>query len=465
MVLQNKYKAKASRRYNSEKATTEHTEPSSSKPGYRTRFANKYGRNNNGLNRSHDGQQQADSDSDSQDGSIGSSDEDEDGDAEFPSLAKAAAASDPSQAPRPEQDASNPSRGKYARRKLGESKLARLERLEAAKDPRLPDDEEPEPEVDISNLVARVAALGDSASTQAGIAEEIARSRGQHETASDVENDIDHSLAYLHEKERQRQKAKGRGGAVHSPPDEARKAALEALNVDADGNAIDYEALQKEKEKAEAVRALKARFQGHGVGERQRQDAKTRTVPSIQIGPHAASPSSSKSSSGESMPSTDGAPATGTLSDSLAAEIESSLAKARSSSANAETSSVASGRSSFSTTFGRRKSPLAATTTSTSQADRPHSGGSSSAAVRTERIDSFLFSLNDRSLAGGKDPSVFSLSSAGLNGGSIGKGSSPQLYRGSNRFDPPRMPQQKSAMPSTPGEMGRLESFLDDMLG
>ncbi|CBQ68039.1 conserved hypothetical protein [Sporisorium reilianum SRZ2] len=468
MVLQNKYKAKASRRYNSRKPSTGDAEPSSSKPGYRQRFADKHNRNN-GLNGSHGGEQEADGDQDEQDddsqqGSIGSGDEEEveeeeeEGDAEFPSLAKAAATSDLSQALRSEQDASNPSRGKYARRKLGESKLARLERLEAAKDPRLPDDQEPEPEVDISNLVARVAALGDSASTQAGVAEEIARSRGQHETASDVENDIDHSLAYLHEKERQRQKAKGRGGEVQSPAGEATTVALEALNVDADGNAIDYEALQKEKEKADAVRALKARFQGHGVGERQRPDAKPRSVPSIQIGPHAAS--SSKSASSPTASSIHSTPTSGTLSDTLTAEIESSLAKARNSSANAETGSVNSGRSSFSTTFGRRKSPLAATT-SNSQPERPRSG-SSSASARTERIDSFLFSLNDRSVAG-KDPSVFSLSSAGFNGGS--SRASPQLNRSSNRSDTTAVSQQKSAINSTPGELGRLESFLDDMLG
>lgn len=456
MVLQNKYKAKASRRYNSSKASTDDADPSSSKPGYRHRFANKHGRKN-GLSTSHDGQQESDDDDDeddSQEGSVGSSQE-EDGDAEFPSLAKAAATSDSSRPLKSEQGPSIPSRGKYARRKLGESKLARLERLEAAKDPRLPDDEEPEPEVDISNLVARVAALGDSAGTQAGIAEEIARSRGQHETASDVENDIDHSLAYLHEKERQRQKAKGRGGAVHSPlPDEASKVALEALNVDADGNAINYEELQKEKEKAEAVRALKARFQGHGVGER-RADGKARAAPSIQIGPQAAS--SSKTASSE----TDGVPTNGTLSDSLTAEIESSLAKACNSSSNGETASVNLGRSSFSTTFGHRKSPLAATNPS-SQAERPHSG-SSPASHRTERIDSFLFSLNDRSVAAGKDPSVFSLSSPGFNGGD--SRSSPQLNRSSNHFDATTMAGQKGPIHSTPGELGRLESFLDDMLG
>ena len=440
MVLQNKYKARASRRYNSSKAATDDNEPGSSKPGYRHRFANKHrpahgppSHRDEAANASGSG---SEGDDDDEGESISGSDQEEES-ADFPSLAKAAAATSSSttQAPAQEDDPANPSRGKYARRRLGESKLARLERLEAAKDPRLPDDEEPEPEVDISNLVARVAALDASAGTQAGVAEEIARSRGQNETASDVENDIDHSLAYLHEKERQRQKAKGHGGAAQSP-DESRKVAFEAHDVDADGNAIDLEALQKEREKADAVRALKARFQGHAVGERSRPDGKPRSIPSIHIGP---GPALSPDNSGSAEPSS-----TGTLSDSLTAEIESSLAKSRNRTVNGETGSVHSGRSSFSTTFGRRKSPLAGGVSS--EADR----GSSH---RTERIDSFLASLNDRSAAG-NDPSIFQLSPIGSNGPSRAH----QQVRRAER--PPQQP-----IHSTAGELGRLESFLDDMLG
>ncbi|KAJ1030079.1 hypothetical protein NDA16_000992 [Ustilago loliicola] len=272
MVLQNKYKAKASRRYNNSKASTDDAEPGSSKPGFRQRFANRHRRQNESQSTQSDGEEASDADSDDdededededEEGALSGSDE-EDGNTDFPSLAKAAATSNgttTTAAQTEDDDSSNPNRGKYARRRLGESKLARLERLEAAKDPRLPDDEEPEPEVDISGLVARVAALGDAASTQAGLSEEIARSRAQHETASDVENDIDHSLSYLHEKERQRQKAKGRAAA--QAPEANNRVFAEALEVDADGNPIDYEALKKEKEKAEAVRALKARFQAN----------------------------------------------------------------------------------------------------------------------------------------------------------------------------------------------------------
>lgn len=443
MVLQNKYKAKASRRYNNSKASMDDAEPGSSKPGFRQRFANKQRRPHAAQSLQNGDEEGSDADSNSEDGEEASvsGSEEEDANTEFPSLAKAAATANGTNtttAQNEDDDPSNPTRGKYARRRLGESKLARLERLEAAKDPRLPDDEEPEPEVDISNLVARVAALGDSASTQAGVSEQIARSRAQHETASDVENDIDHSLAYLHEKERQRQKAKGRG--TTQTPETASKVVAEALEVDADGNPIDYEALKKEKEKAEAVRALKARFQGHGVGERSRSDTKPRAVPSIQIG---STPSSSN-------PNDDAAK--GNLSESLTAEIESSLAKSRRTT-NAETGSTHSGRSSFSTTFGRRKSPLAGVAT---DADN-RSGANGGPAHRTERVDSFLASLNDRSVAG-RDPSVFSLSPTGSLGMSR---PSPQPNRNSGSAE--RVPAQQ--IHSTPGELGRLESFLDDMLG
>lgn len=447
MVLQNKYKAKASRRYNSAKGSTEDgKEAGSSKPGYRHRFAKKHHGHASGSTSHRDGGDGGSSGSgsshdDEEGDAISGSNEEEEDNAEFPSLAKAAATSDPTQAPKVDEDPSNPSKGKYARRRLGESKLARLERLEAAKDPRLPDDEEPEPEVDISQLVARVAALGDSANTQAGIAAEIDRSRGQNETASDVENDIDHSLAYLHEKERQRQKAKGQG-----VPDESRKVTFEQQDVvDAEGNAIDLAALQKEKEKAEAVRALKARFQGHGVGERSRPDGKPpRSIPSIHIGPNG---------SGTASPSPSPA---GTLSDSLTAEIESSLVASRS--RTSETGSVNSGRSSFSTTFGRRKSPLAGIVSPAAAAE-PESRGSSSS-HRTERIDSFLASLNDRSVAG-RDPSVFTLSPAGSNG--VSRPSAQP--RTNSQQHGTHFAQQQQPIHSTPGELGRLESFLDDMLG
>ncbi|GAK62029.1 uncharacterized protein PAN0_001c0226 [Moesziomyces antarcticus] len=424
MVLQNKYKAKASRRYNSQKGEANDAEAGSSKPGYRQRFANKHRRSASAGGGPAEEESESGSGEDDEDHSGDSEDDDKDKD--FPSLANAASGSQTNTAS--EDDPSNPTRGKYARRRLGESKLARLERLEAAKDPRLPDDEEPEPEVDISNLVARVAAMGDLASTQAGLAEQIARSRAQNETASDVENDIDHSLAYLHERERQRQKAKGRGGA---DGDEASKHAAEALAAEADGEPIDLEALRKEKEKADAVRVLKARFQGHGVGEKRRPDAKPRVAPSIQIGPHAVPQSPADSDVAAAATAS-------TLSPGLTAEIESALAKTTS----GETASVGSGRSSFSTTFGRRRSPLAGV------AGTEQERGS---AQRTERIDSFLASINDRSVHGGRDPSVFSLSPQGG-------------YTAASRSASYR--DQKSMTPhSSHGELGRLENFLDDMLG
>ncbi|KAJ1027917.1 hypothetical protein NDA13_003370 [Ustilago tritici] len=457
MVLQNKYKAKASRRYNNSKATTDDAElgsskPGSSKPGFRQRFTNKH-RRPHATQLAQDGEEDgSDADSDDGDGEEGSlsGSDGEDDNTDFPSLAKAASTPNGTTAAPAkdnEDDPSNPNRGKYARHRLGESKLARLERLEAAKDPRLPDDQEPEPEVDISSLVARVAALGDSAATQAGLAEEIARSRAQHETASDVENDIDHSLAYLHEKERQRQKAKGRTTSHTS--DSNHKVVADAVQVDVDGNPIDYEALKKEKEKAEAVRALKARFQGHDVGERSRSDAKPRAVPSIHIGPRKPVISAELVGSQANA-------AEGDLSQSLTVEIESSLAKSPRTT-NGETSSVHSGRSSFSTTFGRRKSPLAGVSADSDSRKGANCGGS---ARRTERIDSFLASLNDRSV-NPSHPSVFQLSPTGTPGAARPSPHPTSRISGSAE----RVTPQYKGIQSTPGELGRLESFLDDMLG
>ncbi|KAJ1032345.1 hypothetical protein NDA18_001831 [Ustilago nuda] len=452
MVLQNKYKAKASRRYNNSKVTTDDAELGSSKPGFRQRFTNKH-RQPHATQSAQDGEEDgSDADSDDEDGEEGSlsGSDGEDDNTDFPSLAKAAATPNGTTAAPAkdnEDDPSNPNRGKYARRRLGESKLARLERLEAAKDPRLPDDQEPEPEVDISSLIVRVAALGNSAATQAGLAEEIARSRAQHETASDVEKDIDHSLAYLHEKERQRQKAKGR--TTSHTPDSNHKVVTDAVQVDIDGNPIDYEALKKEKEKAEAVRALKARFQGHDVGERSRSDAKPRAVPSIHIGPR-------KPVIPAELVGSQANAAEGDLSQSLTAEIESSLAKSPRTT-NGETSSIHSGRSSFSTTFGRRKSPLANVSADSDSRKGANCGGS---VRRTERIDSFLASLNDCSV-NPSHPSVFQLSPTGTLGAARPSPHPTSRISGSAE----RVTPQHKGIQSTPGELGRLESFLDDMLG
>jgi hypothetical protein len=384
----------------------------------------------------------------------GRNEETDEEDPSFPTLAKALETRTtpiPASGQAAEEDPSNPSTGKYARRRMGESRLAMIERLEAAKDPHLIAEEESEPEVDISNLLARVAALGDSEVTQAGMAEKVAKRRGKHETAVDVENDIDHNLSYLHEKERQRQRAKGRGGSTSAS--EARTRTIQELSsIDAEGNEIDYEQMKKEKEKAEAVRALKARFQGRGLGERERKDIKSRTAPSLNIGPkpslsaaHVAAGQSS--GSGDSTPKIGGR---GIPKPNLAAEVTASLTKTSSSSASSETASSSSGRSSFRTDFGRRRIPLGGHLdgSNASQPVSPPQG---------DRIDNFLATINNRDPNIREDPSVFTLSDAGTaRNSATSDRSRTDRGRGTTA--------ERSVSPRVFSDLSRLESFLDDML-
>ncbi|EPQ32182.1 uncharacterized protein PFL1_00379 [Pseudozyma flocculosa PF-1] len=451
MVLQNKYKARASRRYNNTKGeSTQHGEPPQ-KPGFRQRHFRRFGSQlgPSGKDDGHDdgegsnsGSEEDHSGSDQEDG--GDSDDDDDGDDEvhdprFPSLEKAAAAGQASSKQQGkattdgDKTAPPSGRGKFSRRKLGESNAARIARLEAEKDPHLEGSDD-EPEIDISALVARVKALDPNAHTQAGVSADIAAHRAERETASDVENDIDHSLAWLHEREMQRQKAKGRAGWKDGRPDAKRSDShAEMKDVDLEGNKIDYEAIKREKEKAEALRALKARFQGRALGERESKAARARPVPSIKIGPHrdqplsgsmaptstsvnggldpassgrraapAVSPpasstssrgSSSAMSASSSLSSPSGAQRhdeTSAVSDSVAAEIDASLNRQRklAQSGNHDSGSVSSQRSSFSTDFGRRRSPM-----SVKDYD-----GVTDPGPPTDEIDSFLASLKPEPL-------------------------------------------------------------------
>ncbi|PWZ01383.1 hypothetical protein BCV70DRAFT_73101 [Testicularia cyperi] len=438
MVLQNKFKARASRRYHAQKGESTESSASGSKPRYR----HKQVRRNGAPPPSHGGEASESSDVDSEDseeeGSVAGTAEDqvngiERADPNFPSLAQAAASSG---TPPPSQladDPANPTRGKYARRKLGESNLARLERLEAERDPHLADEEEPEPEVDLTNLLAKVAALGESGATQAGIAEEIARHRAKNETASDVENDIDHTLAYLHDKEHQRQVAKGHRGST-TRPEESRRQVVDAVELDP----AELEEMQRQKEKAEAVRTLKARFQGRALGEREAKSSKSRNAPSLNIGP---APSLAQNEKADA-PTLEN----GNLSASLANEIESSLAKTKASASKSDTLSAGSGRSTFSTSFGRRKSPLKSALGGASTPDHELDRSAVSDSIR---IDSFLASLNDRSV-GRHDPSIFTL-------GGGAPHSRSRAHSGAGRGSP--------QIHSKPGELSRMENFLDDVLG
>ncbi|CEH11849.1 hypothetical protein CBOM_07241 [Ceraceosorus bombacis] len=122
---------------------------------------------------------------------------------------------------------------------------------------------ESEPEVDISNLLARVSALGEDAPVQgfaAGDTRADGNVTGQIHEDFNVQKDTDQSLAYLHARQQTRD-ARTRS---------AMKRADESFRKDRASGA------DNEMEKAEAVTSLKERFRGHKVGER-REAAATRT--------------------------------------------------------------------------------------------------------------------------------------------------------------------------------------------
>ncbi|KAN0066063.1 hypothetical protein ACQY0O_000156 [Thecaphora frezii] len=519
MVLQNKYKAKASRRYNAAKGGPSQQGDRSEKPGFRQRQAGRFGPGHRGpSNASEDDQDDASEDGEDDEEDNENEEGEQDGgdeihDPRFPSLQSTAKSSHPQRerASARSSDSGSMSRGKYSRRKIGESNAARMARLEAEKDPHMEQSEE-EPEIDISALVARVKALDPNAQTQAGVSADIAAQLAERETASDVEKDIDHSLAWLHEKEMKRQKAKGRGGWTNGRPDAKRSDSHpEMKDVDADGNKIDYERLRRDKEKAEALRALKARFQGRALGEREAKGARSRPVPSIKIGPHrdvasdapggsdaagsaakdSPAPSSTYSGSGSSdsrsAASTSSTPPTGAdrpaegtsgtcgISDSMAAEIDASFNRQRKQvqSRNDDAGSVSSQRSSFSTDFGRRRSPM-------SIRDYDASIG---ACPPTDEIDSFLSSLSPPPTRSA-DPRASPSSSlpqerrrsrdygdARISPTRSSKANASAVSSTSADANPTQERIHRLANPGgeargTPqrGEIESLESFLDDML-
>jgi hypothetical protein len=136
-------------------------------------------------------------------------------------------------------------RQKYGKRKI-ESNAWKFQ--QDVKDP-YAEESEPEPEVDLTNLIERVKQLdsGKNAkiTTIGGVQDE--------EEARRIEEDIDHSLSYLSHKERQRQKGKGKGLQDDSLPmkgPEAKEMTEEERKQDAE----EREEMLKEKERAEALR-------------------------------------------------------------------------------------------------------------------------------------------------------------------------------------------------------------------
>ncbi|CAD6887544.1 unnamed protein product [Tilletia laevis] len=290
MVLQNKFKARASARYNATRGGSEgggrgRGQSGGAGRGYRGRGR---GRGRGGGS-AHGGREEGEDDDGEDDGE--DEDEEEDGDpadAAFPTL-QAATLAGPS---RPAGGRAEVEKvpAKYARRKL-ESNAWRYKEDDADPDP----DAEPEPEVDLSNLFARVAKLDSSKNAVISLgAPQPLDASADAETAEDIEADIDHSLAYLYERERARERARTGRAKEH----EQRQQGLSGSNVievasmsaeDRKKMEEEAEEMKADKEKAEALRALKERFQGHAVGERVKTSNVRRLIP--------AQPSSSEGSS------------------------------------------------------------------------------------------------------------------------------------------------------------------------
>ncbi|PWN53981.1 hypothetical protein IE53DRAFT_408304 [Violaceomyces palustris] len=420
MVLQNKHKAKASRRYNAaknqdstpEKRVGRRGHPSSSLPP-------------SSLPRlDHPDDDESGSGEDQEGEDRGSEEEEEPQDPNFPSLKAASVSSPPDHSrPRPKwAPLQAPTEGRYARRQLTESKAAALDRIEAQKDPRLDKqeegEEEAEPEVDLSGILAKVAALDVDAPSQAGVASHLASQVRENETAEEIEKDIDHSLDWLHQKEVERQKLKGRGGWSEEYDGKKDKRALASgvrgerldLDVDSKGNKIDWEEMKRQKEKAEAVRALKARFQGRALGERERKQAtRTRKVPVLDIGHHDVGKDKSKGDQKDPpslLPGSKTESAVGTSNDSLTASSTSVTSKV-------ETPST----STPSLTWSKRSdsllsSPSSAGTGGTSASSSSYSSSAAAAsASNPSRSSSFSINFNRRSSNGQRPGGISNIDS------------------------------------------------------
>ncbi|KAK0537840.1 hypothetical protein OC834_000659 [Tilletia horrida] len=298
MVLQNKYKARASAKYNAGRGSAGATRGTR---GGRGRGGRGGGRGRGGYARfgdEPDGEEH-DGIGEGEDGDEGDGDEEEgEGedekaeDAAFPTL-QASAARAGSSSGRGGKLGTDADRvpSKYARRKI-ESNAWRYKADEAEGDP----DAEPEPEVDLSALFARVAKLDSSKNAVitlgAGPQASASSASEQAETAEEIEADIDHSLAYLYERERARERARtgrareGQAGLAGNSNvvDVASLSAEERQKMEAEA-----EEMKADKEKADALRALKERFQGRAIGERVKTSNVRRLVSTTPAGPASVS--------------------------------------------------------------------------------------------------------------------------------------------------------------------------------
>jgi hypothetical protein len=268
MVLQNKYKARASKRYNAARGGGAAGEGESSRAGARgrgrVRGRGRGGAHSDPFRAAVEGGGEASGSGEEED------EEEEEGEAEaqdaFPALQASTAGAASSQARQSRGEAA-----KYARRPM-ESNAWRYAEPEAEVDPHagecmlsravlLPvaqraerqsadvayaaraEPQEPEPEVDLSNLFAKVAQLDSSRSAIPGLPSE--------EQRRELEEDVDRSLAYLHA--RQRERERGKGAAAR----EEEKGGVERREITEEERREEEEErreMGKERERAEALR-------------------------------------------------------------------------------------------------------------------------------------------------------------------------------------------------------------------
>lgn len=119
---------------------------------------------------------------------------------------------------------------------------------------------EPEPEVDLSRLLARISTLeGPSV----GLGPSGSGAFSSQQDPADAE-DVDKSLAYLHERNRERERARAGGAGQERGRDGPKvlsREEEEKIWAGKGGDTVDREAMRRDKEKAEAVRGECSRRQ------------------------------------------------------------------------------------------------------------------------------------------------------------------------------------------------------------
>ncbi len=257
MVLQNKYKARASAKHNRGRGGG----------GGRGRGRGRGGRAMfpDGGHEMTEGQYDGDSNEEEDEEGDEESEENDEENAAFPSLKQGAAQSQKAKTGEEEQEDAETTkeRGKYSRRKI-ESNAWRFEQMR--KDQERDPDEEPEPEVDLTALLERVKLLDSSKELKAGV---TLGGAGQEEEDEEerkrIEADIDHSLAYLSEKDRARQARRGRLQEDDLPQRTGGVKKLELTEEEREHEAAEREEMLKEKEKSEALRGESVANPGYAI--------------------------------------------------------------------------------------------------------------------------------------------------------------------------------------------------------